>query len=181
MSTNTPFISEYHAFLVTPRFTLFCREIRFFLNYALLGVKFWAKKYCPCNKNDKYEVWPDHQCPSKNMIVMMMVLSVMIICTVVSRVPKPTKSTPVFRTTCLLDISKKVFFLASRSVASRSCQCILCHCHCHKSQFSKQVNVHTRGWALPFMGNPQKGLPTWFPTQLENELSSFQVFSASEN
>ena len=57
VSTNTLFISEYHAFLVTPRFTLFCREIRFFLNYALLGVKFWAKKYCPCNKNDKYEVW----------------------------------------------------------------------------------------------------------------------------
>ena len=39
-----------------PRFTLFCREIRFVLIYALLGVKFWLQKSCLCNKNDKYQV-----------------------------------------------------------------------------------------------------------------------------
>ena len=33
-----------------PRFTLFCREIRFVLIYALLGVKFWLKKSGPCKK-----------------------------------------------------------------------------------------------------------------------------------
>jgi len=40
-----------------PRFTLFCRKIRFLLIYALLDVKFWLKKFGPCKKSDKYEVW----------------------------------------------------------------------------------------------------------------------------
>ena len=45
-----------------PQFTLFCREIRFVLIYALLGVKFGLQKSCLCNKNYKYQVWVSVVC-----------------------------------------------------------------------------------------------------------------------
>ena len=37
-------------------FTLFCSEIRFFVIYAFFGVNFIIWKFCPCKRNDKYEV-----------------------------------------------------------------------------------------------------------------------------